>query len=135
MWQRVQTLYLSISTVLIGLLFFCEKAGEYRYTAYIPYLILLIIITILNILALTSWRFRIFQMRTAILSALITLALQAWLAVDYFTADKSLVFHASAVFPIVAVIFDVLAARGIFADELMVRNSDRLRAAKRKNHK
>lgn len=135
MWQRVQTLYLSISTVLIGLLFFCEKAGEYRYTAYIPYLILLIIITILNILALTSWRFRIFQMRTAILSALITLALQAWLAVDYFTADKSLVFHASAVFPIVAVIFDVLAARGIFADELMVRNSDRLRSAKRKNHK
>lgn len=135
MWQRVQTLYLSISTVLIGLMFFCEKAGEYRYTAYIPYLILLIIITLLNILALTSWRFRIFQMRTAILSALITLALQAWIAVDYFTADKSLVFHASAVFPIVAVIFDVLAARGIFADELMVRNSDRLRAAKRKNHK
>ena len=135
MWQRVQTLYLSISTVLIGLMFFCEKAGEYRYTAYIPYLILLIIITLLNILALTSWRFRIFQMRTAILSALITLALQAWISVDYFTADKSLVFHASAVFPVVAVIFDVLAARGIFADELMVRNSDRLRAAKRKNHK
>lgn len=134
MWQRVQTLYLALATVLTGVMFFCEKAGEYRYTAYIPYLILLIIITALNFLALTSWRFRVFQMRTAVLSALITLAFQIWLAVDYFTADKSLVFHASAVFPLVAVIFDVLAARGIMADELMVRSSDRLRAAKRKQH-
>jgi len=33
---------------------------------------------------------------------------------------------------VVAVILDVLAFRNIMADELMVRSSDRLRAAKRR---
>ena len=132
MWQRVQTLYLAIATVLIAVLFFADKAGEVRYVAYLPYLILLIVSGLLHLLALTTWRIRIFQMRTATLAALITLALQVWIAVDYFTADKSLVFHVTAVFPLVAVIFDVLAIRGIMADELVVRSASRLRSAKKK---
>jgi len=132
MWQRVQTLYLAIATALVAVLFFADKAEGVRYTAYLPYLILLIIITALNLLALTTWRIRIFQMRTATLSALITLALQIWLAVDYFTTGSSLVFRVTAVFPLVAVIFDVLAIRGILADELVVRSASRLRSAKKK---
>ena len=131
MWQRSQTLYLFISTVLVGLLFFCDKAGEIPYRAYVPYLILLIIITLLNILALTTWKNRIFQFRTTNFSALLTFALQAWLAVDFFVTGNNPIFHVSAVFPIVAVIFDILAARGIWADELMVRSAGRLRSAKR----
>lgn len=133
MWQRIQTLYLFLSTVLVAALFFCNKAEDLRYTAYLPYLILAVIITLLNVLALTTWKFRIFQMRTAILSALITIAFQAWIAVDYFSADKSLVFNVTAVFPLAAVILDFLAARNIYADELMVRSASRLRSAKRKN--
>ena len=112
-------------------MFFCNKAGDIPYTAYLPYLVLLIIITLLNLLALTTWRFRIFQARTAILSALICTGLQAWLAVDFTVTGNSPVFHVTAVFPAVAVILDILAARGIWADELMVRSSNRLRAAKR----
>ena len=134
MWQRIQTLYLFISTVLMGMLIFCNKAQGISYSSYWPYLVLLILIALLNILALTSWKFRIFQMRTAVLVAIITLAFQGWLAVDYFTAADEVVFNLTAVFPIVAVILDFLAARGIMADELMVRSSDRLRAAKRKQH-
>lgn len=142
MWQRSQTLYLAIATVLVAVMFFSAKAvvygsggeiaEEYRYVSYIPYLILLIIISLLNLLALTSWKFRIFQVRTAVLSALITVALQAWIALDYFMAADELVFRVTAVFPLVAVVFDILAARGIWADELMVRSSSRLRAAKKK---
>ena len=132
MWQRVQTLYLAIATALIAVLFFADKASGMRYVAYLPYLILLIVSGLLHLLALTTWRIRIFQMRTATLAALITLALQVWIAVDYFTADKSLVFHVTAVFPLVAVIFDVLAIRGIMADELVVRSASRLRSAKKK---
>lgn len=118
--------------MLIGILFFAEKAGEIRYISYIPYLILIVIITLLNVLALTTWKFRIFQFRTTNLAAILTLALQAWLAVDFFVTGNNPVFHVNAVFPLVAVIFDVLASRGIWADELMVRSADRLRAAKRK---
>ena len=132
MWQRIQTLYLALSTALIAALFFCNKAGDIPYTRYMPYVVLLAIITLLNLLALTTWKHRVFQARTAMLSALITLALQVWLAVDFFTTGNDPVFHVTVVFPVVAVILDVLAFRNIMADELMVRSSDRLRAAKRR---
>ena len=132
MWQRVQTLYLAISTSLVGSMFFCDKAGEIPYTAYWPYIVLLVIVSILNILALTCWKFRIFQVRTAVLTAILTLALQAWLVVDFVATQNNPIFHITAVFPIVAVIFDVLAARAIWADELLVRSASRLRASKRK---
>ena len=132
MWQRIQTLYLFISTVLIALLFFCDKAEGVSFTEYFPYLVLIIVITLLNILALTTYRFRVLQMRTAMLSAIVTAALQIWLVVDFFTFGKMENFHLTAVFPIAAVILDSLAARSIFADELMVRSASRLRAAKRR---
>ena len=132
MWQRIQTLYLALSTALIAALFFCNKAGDIPYTRYMPYVVLLAIITLLNLLALTTWKHRVFQARTAMLSAIITLALQVWLAVDFFTTGNDPVFHVTAVFPVVAVFLDGLAFRNIMADELMVRSSDRLRAAKRR---
>ena len=128
MWQRIQTLYLFISTVLIALLFFCDKAEGVSFTEYFPYLVLIIVITLLNILALTTYRFRVLQMRTAMLSAIVTAALQIWLVVDFFTFGKTDDFHLTAVF----VILDSLAARSIVADELMVRSASRLRAAKRR---
>ncbi|MCR5326073.1 MAG: DUF4293 domain-containing protein [Bacteroidales bacterium] len=134
MWQRVQTLYLAISTALIAALFFCNKAGDISFVAYWPYLVLLIVITLLNVLALTTWKFRVFQVRTTVLAALITLGLQAWLVVDFIVTGNDPLFHVTAIFPLVAIILDVLAARGIWADELMVRSSSRLRSSKRKKH-
>ena len=144
MWQRIQTLYLALSTGLMAAMLFSLKAvvpgadGEFiqeiKYTAYVPYLILLIVIVLLDFLALTAFRFRVFQMRTAVLAAIITLALQAWIAVDYFTADDSLVFRLTAVFPIVAIICDLLAARGIASDIMVVESFNHLRT-KKKNRK
>ena len=131
MWQRVQTLYLFLATALIAALFFCHKAGDVFYTDYWPYLILLIVVAFLNVTALTTYKHRIFQMRTATLSAIILLGLQIWLAVDCIKTHNTPVFSLTAVFPIVAMILNLLAARGILADELLVRNSNRLRAAKR----
>lgn len=141
MWQRIQTLYLAISIGLIAAMFFCLKAVivseggelvELRYLSYIPYAILLVIILLLDILAIGCYKFRIFQMRTAILSALLTLALQAWIAVDYFTADPSVVFRVSAIFPFASMVMDCLAAKGIYADHLMVESFSSLRSRKRK---
>ena len=139
MWQRIQTLYLFISTVLIGLLFFCSKAEtlgadgsqQVMFTVYLPYTVLLVIISLLNVLALTCYKFRIFQMRTAVLSAIITLAFQVWLAVDYFTAAEGLRFHLTVLFPLAAIVCDLLAAKNIFSDELMVRSASRLRSSKK----
>ena len=144
MWQRIQTLYLAVATALAVVMLFSLKAvipgsdgtfvQEFKYTAYLPYCILLIIIALLNFLALTTFRFRVFQMRTAVLAALITIALQVWIAVDYFTADPSIVFRITAVFPLVAVICDLLAARGIASDIMVAESVNHLRTRK-KNRK
>ncbi len=132
MWQRIQTLYLLLATGLVVALLFSPKAGDITYTEYWPYAVLLIITAFLQVMATTTWKHRIFQMRTASLSAIILIGLQGWLVYDFISTHNDPVFHISAVFPIVAVILDFLAARSILAVELLVRSAERLRAAKRK---
>lgn len=144
MWQRLQTLYLCIATGLIVALFFSVKAFtlgpggvhsvELTYIKYIPYLILLILITILQLLAVFTFNARVFQMRTAVLSAILMIALQAWIGVNYFTADKEWIFKFTAVFPLVAAILNFIAARYILRDQLLVESVSHLRSRK-KNHK
>lgn len=144
MWQRLQTLYLCIATGLIAALFFSVKAFtlgpggvhsvELTYIKYTPYLILLILITILQLLAVFTFNARVFQMRTAVLSAILMIALQAWIGVDYFTADMELIFRFTAVFPLVAAILNFIAARLILRDQLLVESVSHLRSRK-KNHK
>lgn len=144
MWQRLQTLYLCIATGLIVALFFSVKAFtlgpggihavELTYVKYTPYLILLILITILQLMAVFTFNARVFQMRTAVLSAILMIALQAWIGVDYFTADKELIFKFTAVFPLVAAILNFIAARFILRDQLLVESISHLRSRK-KNHK
>ena len=117
-----------------------EPAETFKYLTYIPYAILLIIILILNVLALTTYKIRVFQYRTAVFSALVTLGFQIWLAVEFFvnlnagTDGSRLIYKVNAVFPLVSVILDCLAARGILADELLVESTYRLRRD-RKNRK
>lgn len=132
MWQRVQTLYFALSTALIALMFFCNKAGDIPYTRYVPYLILMVIILLLDLLALTTFKHRMFQFRTANLSSIITLAFQAWLVVDFIATGNDPLFHVTAVFPLVSIILNALGARAVLRDELMVRSASRLRAAKRR---
>lgn len=144
MWQRLQTLYLCIATGLIVALFFSVKAFtlgpggvhsvELTYIKYTPYLILLILITIFQLLAVFTFNARVFQMRTAVLSAILMIALQAWIGVDYFTADKEWIFRFTAVFPLVAAILNFIAARLILRDQLLVESVSHLRSRK-KNHK
>ena len=141
MWQRVQTLYLMIASALVAALFFSVKAfvfgpdgthaQEFRYIAYTPYLILLIVVALLQVIALTTFKVRVLQMRTAVLAALILVALQGWLAVDFFMADKSVVFRWTAVFPLIAALLDVWAARAIFRDQLLVESLSSLRKRRR----
>lgn len=144
MWQRLQTLYLCIATGLIAALFFSVKAFtlgpggvhsvDLTYIKYTPYLILLILITILQLLAVFTFNARVFQMRTAVLSAILMIALQAWIGVDYFTADREWIFKFTAVFPLVAAILNFIAARLILRDQLLVESVSHLRSRK-KNHK
>ena len=151
MWQRIQTLYLAVSTILMAFMLFSVKAvtvaGDgtvmetYKYLTYIPYAVLIIIILLLDVLALTTYKIRVFQYRTTVLVALITLGLQIWLGIEFFvnlsSGDDSakMIYKLNAVFPIVCVILDVLAARGILADQLLVESTYRLRTDKKNRKK
>lgn len=140
MWQRIQTLYLGISTILIGALFFSKVATiigpeeeeifimYYEKTAY---LLFAIMVFSANSIALFSFKSRLLQMRLCVLSAILLTAFQVWIGIDFFTNKNEMVFSYTAIFPIVSVILDLLAARNIALDEAMVQSAYRLRKAKR----
>ena len=71
-------------------------------------------------------------MRVATLSALILLAFQIWLVTDIVRGWNEMVFSVTALFPLVATVLDILAARAIMLDEAMVQSASRLRSHKRK---
>ena len=124
MWQRIQTLYLAVALGLLVAMFW--------HVTYLWWLILLGTACFMQVVALLAYKFRLFQMRTAIIAALMLLGLQVWMAVAFLTGDKA-AFNITAVFPVVAAILDALAARSIFSDELIVRSSSRLRSSKKKH--
>ena len=140
MWQRIQTIYLTIALGLVVALFFCVKSftvgeggahvNEVKYMAFVPYAILLVISALLQVIALLTFNVRVFQMRTAILSALILLGLQGWLVFDYLTAADGVIFHWTVILPLIAVILDFIAARKILRDQLLVESASRLRSRK-----
>lgn len=141
MWQRIQTLYLALATALLTSMIFCKFAtilgpqgGEATIMYYekIPYIVLLAVALLGNVFALCAFKIRIPQMRVATVSALVLLALQIWIVVDVVKGWNEMVFSVTSLFPLVAVILDVLAAKNIMLDEAMVQSSSRLRASKRK---
>ena len=100
-----------------------------------PYFaILLSILSCMIALALIVYKNRILQMRLAVLSAIVALGMQAWLAWMYFTFQGP-VFKWTVIFPLVICISNLLAARGCFQDQLMVESAYRVRERRKRNKK
>ena len=145
MWQRIQTLYLAVSTVLLFLLFFSDAytvtAPEgMQYVTYLqlqkPYFgILLGILFAMTVLALVTFKVRILQMRLSTLAGLVALGMTGWLAYFYFTAPENVTFKWTVIFPLIAAICDFLAARGCFQDQLMVESAYRIRESRKRDRK
>ena len=105
-----------------------------RYTEYLPYAVLCGLALACALVSLFAWGRRSLQIRLGGAAAVLMLALQVWLAVGYFRLPEAYVVRWTAVFPLIALFFDILAMRGVYADELLVRSSSRLRSAKRKQN-
>ena len=145
MWQRIQTLYLAVSTVLLFILFFSDAytvtaPDGMQYVTYLqlqkPYFaILLGILFAMTVLALITFKVRILQMRLATLSGLVALGMTGWLAYFYFTAPENVAFKWPVIFPLIAAICDFLAARGCFQDQLMVESAYRIRESRKRDRK
>lgn len=141
MWQRIQTLYLAVATALLASMFFCKFATilgpdgveiSIKYFEKVPYLVLLTVALAGNVFSLFAFKIRIPQMRVAMVAALILLAFQVWIIVDVVRGWNEMVFSVTALFPLVAMVLDILAARNIMLDEAMVQSASRLRASKRR---
>ena len=122
-------------------MFFCKFATivgpqgndlEIMYWEKIPYVTLLAISTIGNIFSLFAFKIRMPQMRVATGAAILLLAFQCWIVVDLARNWNEMSFSVTALFPLIAAILDIMAARSILLDEAMVQSSARLRASKRK---
>lgn len=144
MWQRIQTLYLMISTVLVAILLFgtaYQVAGADGFTqvTYFQlqkpfFAILLCILAFLIVLALVVYKSRILQMRLAVLSGIVALGMQVWLAWMYFSFDGA-VFRWTVILPLIIFICNILAARGCFQDQLMVESAYRVRERRKRSRK
>lgn len=141
MWQRIQTLYFGIITGIlislalgnVGSIYAAEGIVEnVSYLSKLPYAIFILLSLVANLVALFSWGHRSIQIRLASASAVLLLALQVWIAVDYFSVEQEFVFRWTCILPIVAFIFELLAIKGVFSDELLVRSASRLRSSKKK---
>ena len=141
MWQRIQTLYLALATALLSSMYFCKFATivgpegselNIMYWEKIPYLVLLTLCAAGNLFSLFAFKIRMPQMRVATASAILLLAFQCWIVVDFASLWNEMTFSVTALFPLVAAILDILAARSILLDEAMVQSSATLRASRRK---
>ena len=145
MWQRIQTLYLAVSTALLFILFFSDaytmvSPEGMQYVTYFqiqkPYFgILLVILFAMTLLALVTFKVRILQMRLATLSGLVALGMTGWLAYYYFTAPENVTFKWTVIFPLLVAISNFLAARGCFQDQLMVESAYRIRESRKRDKK
>ena len=145
MWQRIQTLYLAVSTVLLFILFFNDaytvtSPDGMQFVKYVqiqkPWFgILLGILFAMTALALVTFKVRILQMRLATLSGLVALGATGWLAYYYFTAPENVAFKWTVIFPLIVAVCNFLAARGCFQDQLMVESAYRIRESRKRDRK
>jgi len=147
MLQRIQTVYLLIAALLLGMLFLYPLADLsvgseiYRFSIEgifkgtekvfngLPLFIFLSLIMLLHLYVIFSFKKRIRQMR--VLGFTIILLVGLFGLFFYFAyagfEGATVSFKIPVVFPVVAAILDYLAIRNIGKDEALIRSIDRLR--------
>lgn len=134
MWQRIQTLFLAIAFALTSTMMFTKVAtimtvdGESAIymSDKIEYLIIGIVALLGQALSLGTFKIRMFQYRTALLTTLIQLGLQILFIVHWCTVEGYML-SLSGVFPVVCAILNFMAIRRILADEALLRAASHLR--------
>ena len=141
MWKRIQTLYLSISTVLILSMFFCKFAtiigptGEELSIGYhekLPYLVMLIMLFTAHVAAPASFKAPFLQARVAMIASLMSIGFQIWLAVDIIRFFNEMTFHITALFPLAAATLNFMAAKRALVEEMTITAVKSLKSARRK---
>jgi hypothetical protein len=154
MIQRIQSIYLLIATIVIGLLFFfpiadfVNNAGKFylfRYrglyeviegkeklvTLTIPLALLLLVNMVLPLINLFFFKKRGFQMTLCIISIILLFALLGliafYAAASFTSINANVNYKVIASMPIVALILNVMAYSAIRKDDKLIKSIDRIR--------
>ncbi len=152
MIQRIQTLYLLVATILMAMTLFFPIAEyhiagvDLELTAFslsgadvsestIFMGIIMVLAILVPLVTIFLFKNRTLQIRLCaveavlLLGSLVFIGLYYWLTNRLFEgleiAHKQ--FGWAAIMPVLALILDLMAARAIFKDEVMVRSLDRIR--------
>lgn len=147
MIQRIQTVYLLVSGIFIGFLFFlpfaeiAKDSAIYLFNAKgilldtevkesgLAISALIAIIAAMHGVAILNYKKRIRQMRIIVFTILLMLGLFGlfFFFTYYSFSGAQISFKVAMVFPLVAIILDYLAIRAIGKDEALIRSIDRIR--------
>lgn len=141
MIQRIQSIWLLIvaiaafATYTLTLYIGKQSAGtEVTFLLADNFLlvILIILLGILAVICIFLFKNRKLQFRLSVLGVILSLVFVflEYVKVEDFKKEKSIIagsYQLGALLPIIMVIFFVLAARGIYKDEKLVKSLNRLR--------
>ena len=102
------------------------------YYEKLPYLFMLIMLLAAGVCSIFTYRNGFLQARVCILTALMLIGFQIWLGVDFLRFRTDMVFSISAIFPIVAAILNVLAARGALVEGMTLQTAETVLKSKKK---
>lgn len=152
MIQRIQTLYLVVATILMAMTFifpiaefhiegvdftlsaFSLSGGNQSESTFWMGL-LLAMATAVPLVTIFLFKRRTLQIRLCAVEAVLLLGSLAFIVLYYWLSNRFFAgyniehkqFGWSAIMPVMALILDILAARAIFKDEVLVRSLDRIR--------
>ena len=133
MIQRIQTLYLLLVVVLTGLALWLPLAD---FTVGAVYLgIVLAAACLLPLVTIFLFKRRLVQIRLCAVELVLLVGAGAMMGIYFYLCNRyfaesefySHTLKISLVFPLVCLVFDLLALRAIFRDEKLVRSLDRIR--------
>ncbi len=154
MIQRIQSIYLLIATVLMALtcfqplaFFSCDQGvfdlfatglkssdGEVVHSA-IYLLIITALSAILPLVTIFLFKNRMLQIRLCVVEMVLTIGVLLMIGAYFYLAQRgirefefnSMGVHYAIIFPVVSLIFNYLAFKAIFKDEMLIKSLDRLR--------
>ncbi len=154
MIQRIQTLYLIVIAALMTLTLVMPIAtfmGDgYTFNLYafglktaqgevaqptVYMAVVLILSALLPLVTIFLFKRRLLQIRLLAANIVLLLGSLAFMLIYYFLSSRlfsELTLHEQSwkitlVFPVISLIFAVLAVRAVFKDEILIRSADRIR--------
>ena len=147
MIQRIQSVYLLFTAILLGLVFFLPIAEIsatdtiYRFDIHgiqdgdkmilngLPLMIFLALLILVHVVVIFLFKKRLLQVRLLIMNIILLLGLFSVFFWYGYLGIKggSTGFTLTIAIPVVGIILDYLAIRAIAKDEALVRSADRLR--------